>query len=46
MAFSFNKTKADLGSYPPFLLMAPRGFGKTTFYKKLINHLLLYEEKL
>ena len=39
MAFSFNRTKADLGSYPPFLLMGPRGFGKSTFYKKLINHL-------
>lgn len=39
MAFNFNVTKTDLGSYPPYLIMAPRSWGKTTFYKKLIQHL-------
>jgi len=38
MAFKVNKTKTDLGSYPPFMLLAQRGFGKTTFFRDLTKY--------
>lgn len=38
MAFKVNKTKTDLGSYPPFMLLAQRGFGKTAFFRDLTKY--------
>lgn len=32
-----NKVKADLCSYPPYMFLAPRKFGKTTFWYKLVR---------
>ena len=37
MGFKRNKVKVDLCSYPPFMLLAPRKFGKTTFWYKLVK---------
>ncbi len=36
MGFKINKVKADLCSYPPYILLAPKKFGKTTFWYKLV----------
>lgn len=36
MAFKRNKVKVDLCSYPPYLFLAPKKFGKTTFWYKLV----------
>lgn len=32
-----NKVKVDLRSYPPYVLLAPKKFGKTTFWYKLVR---------
>lgn len=37
MGFKRNKVKVDLCSYPPYLFMAPRKFGKTTFWYELVK---------
>ena len=37
MAFKRNKVKVDLCSYPPFMLLAPKKFGKTTFWYNLVR---------
>lgn len=37
MAFKINKVKVDLCSYPPFILLAPKKFGKTTFWYNLVR---------
>lgn len=31
-----NKVKVDLCSYPPYMLLAPRKFGKTTWWRNLV----------
>lgn len=31
-----NKVKVDLRSYPPYMLLAPKKFGKTTFWNDLV----------
>ena len=31
-----NKVKVDLCSYPPYILLAPKKFGKTTFWSELV----------
>ncbi len=33
-----NKVKADLCSYPPYILLAPKKFGKTTFWYNLVPY--------
>lgn len=35
--FKRNKVKVDLCSYPPYLFLAPRKFGKTTFWYDLVR---------
>lgn len=37
MGFKINKVKADLCSYPPYILLAERKFGKTTFWYDLVR---------
>ena len=37
MAIKRNVTKVDLCSYPHFMLLAPRKFGKTTFWSRLVR---------
>lgn len=37
MGFKINKVKADLNSYPPYMFLAPRKFGKTTWWYKLVK---------
>ena len=38
MAIGFrNKVKVDLRSYPPYILLAPKKFGKTTFWYNLVK---------
>lgn len=37
MAFKINKVKADLCSYPPYIFLAERKFGKTTFWYNLVR---------
>ena len=37
MGFKRNKVKADLCSYPPFIFLAERKFGKTTFWYNLVQ---------
>jgi hypothetical protein len=37
MAFKRNVVKIDLGSYPPYLFLAPKKFGKTTFWYNLVR---------
>lgn len=37
MAFKKNIVKVDLCSYPPYILLAPRKFGKTTFWYELVE---------
>ena len=37
MAFKINKVKADLCSYPPYIFLAERKFGKTTFWYDLVR---------
>lgn len=32
-----NKVKADLRSYPPYIFLAPKKFGKTTFWDDLVK---------
>lgn len=36
MAFKMNTVKADLCSYPPYMLLAVRKFGKSTFWRDLV----------
>ena len=36
MAFKKNVVKVDLCSYPPYILLAPKKFGKTTFWYNLV----------
>lgn len=36
MAFRRNKVKVDLASYPPYFFLAPRKFGKTTWWNNLV----------
>lgn len=36
MGFKINKVKTDLASYPPYLFLAPRKFGKTTWWRNLV----------
>ena len=45
MAFKTNKVKVDLCSYPPYLLLAPKKFGKTTFWYKLVKEVWGNNEK-
>lgn len=37
MGFSINKVKVDLCSYPPYMFLAPKKFGKTTFWHRLVK---------
>lgn len=37
MAFKMNKVKVDLCSYPPYMMLAPKKFGKTTFWYNLVR---------
>lgn len=37
MGFKINRVKVDLCSYPPFMLLAPKKFGKTTFWYNLVR---------
>lgn len=37
MGFKRNKVKADLCSYPPYIFLAERKFGKTTFWYDLVR---------
>lgn len=37
MGFKKNVVKLDLCSYPPYILMAPRKFGKTTWWYNLVE---------
>ena len=37
MGFKINKVKADLCSYPPYVFLAERKFGKTTFWYNLVK---------
>ena len=37
MGFKINKVKADLCSYPPYVFLAERKFGKTTFWYNLVR---------
>lgn len=37
MGFKINKVKADLCSYPPYIFLAERKFGKTTFWYDLVR---------
>lgn len=45
MAFRTNKVKVDLCSYPPYLFLAPKKFGKTTFWYKLVKEVWGSNEK-
>ena len=45
MAFKTNKVKVDLCSYPPYLFLAPKKFGKTTFWYKLVKEVWGSNEK-
>ena len=36
MAFKFNKIKADLRSYPPYIIMGLHKVGKTTLFRDLV----------
>ena len=45
MAFKTNKVKVDLCSYPPYLFLAPKKFGKTTFWYKLVKEVWGNNEK-
>ena len=36
MGFKINKVKADLRSYPPFLIMGEAKVGKTTLFRDLV----------
>ena len=40
-----NKVKADLCSYPPYILLAPKKFGKTTFWYNLVPYVWGDQEK-
>ena len=37
MGFKINRIKADLGSYPHYMLLGIRKIGKTTFVRDLIK---------
>lgn len=37
MAFKINRIKADLGSYPHYMLLGNRKIGKTTFFRDLVK---------
>lgn len=37
MGFSINKVKVDLCSYPSYMFLAPKKFGKTTFWHNLVK---------
>jgi hypothetical protein len=37
MGFKLNKVKVDLCSYPHYMFLAPRKFGKTTWWSKLVK---------
>lgn len=37
MGFKKNVVKADLCSYPPYMFLAPKKFGKTTFWWQLVR---------
>ena len=45
MAFKKNKVKVDLCSYPHYMLLAPRKFGKTTFWSELVAEAWGSEDK-
>lgn len=45
MAIKRNVTKVDLCSYPHFMLLAPRKFGKTTFWSRLVREAWGDDEK-
>lgn len=45
MAFKKNRVKVDLCSYPPFMLLAPKKFGKTTFWYNLVREAWGDDEK-
>lgn len=45
MGFKRNKVKVDLCSYPPFMLLAPKKFGKTTFWYNLVREAWGSDEK-
>ncbi len=45
MGFKINKVKVDLCSYPPFMFLAPKKFGKTTFWYNLVKEAWGNDEK-
>jgi len=45
MGFKTNKVKADLCSYPPYLFLAPKKFGKTTFWYNLVRYVWGSDDK-
>lgn len=45
MGFKINKVKADLGSYPYYMFLAPRKFGKTTWWYNLVPEAWGSQEK-
>jgi hypothetical protein len=45
MAFNKNKVKIDLCSYPPYMFLAPKKFGKTTFWYELVKEAWGSDEK-
>ena len=36
MAFKMNQISCDLASYPYYMLLSPRKFGKTTWWRNLV----------
>ena len=45
MGFKKNKVKVDLCSYPPYIFLAERKFGKTTFWYELVREAWGDDEK-
>ena len=45
MGFKRNKVKVDLCSYPPYIFLAERKFGKTTFWYNLVRDVWSDDEK-
>ena len=45
MGFKRNRVKADLCSYPPYIFLAERKFGKTTFWYQLVREAWGDDEK-
>jgi len=45
LGFKINKVKADLCSYPPYIFLAERKFGKTTFWYDLVREVWGSDDK-